>query len=106
MLESQFSTKFFAELREMFPGIMILKNDASYIPGIPDTLLLYNNKWAALEFKRSKKAAKKPNQEYYINYMNNMSYAAFVYPENSREVMNELCKALGYFGPARVSIGE
>ena len=69
---------------------MVLKNDANYIQGIPDLLILYRNKWAALECKRSEKEHHQPNQDYYIQLMDDMSYASFVYPENKEVVLNEL----------------
>lgn len=72
-----------------------MKTDANYTPGIPDLLVLYKNKWAALECKRSANAKKRPNQPYYISKMNKMSFARFIYPENKKEVMNELRKVFG-----------
>ena len=71
-----------------------MKNDSSYIQGIPDLLVLHNDKWAALECKKNSKASKRPNQEYYINKMDGMSFARFVCPENREEVLNDLQSAL------------
>lgn len=88
--ESSFQAKLIKTLEKMFVGILILKNDPNYIQGIPDLLLLYKDKWAALECKRSKKSSHQPNQDYYINQMNQMSYANFICPENEEEVLNEL----------------
>ena len=73
---------------------MILKNDANYIQGIPDLLILFNDKWAMLECKRNKKASHRPNQEYYVDLLDKMSYAAFIYPENREDILNELQQAL------------
>jgi hypothetical protein len=67
-----------------------MKNDSSYIQGIPDLVVLHNDKWAALEVKKAQSASKRPNQEYYVDRMNSMSYARFVYPENKDEVMGSL----------------
>lgn len=67
-----------------------MKNDSSYIQGIPDLLVLYKNRWASLECKKSEKAKRQPNQEYYIRQMDEMSFARFVCPENKEEVLNEL----------------
>ena len=92
--ESKFQKKLISKLQEEFPGSIILKNDANYIQGIPDLTIFYENHWAALECKKSSEANVQPNQEYYISKMNEMSYAAFIYPENEETVINELRKAL------------
>ena len=70
-----------------------MKNDSSYIQGIPDLIILFEDKWAALEVKKSAKASHRPNQEYYVDLMDRMSFAAFIYPENKEEILYELCKA-------------
>lgn len=90
MLESNFQTNLKKKLRERFPGCVILKNDPSLYQGIPDLVILYKNKWAALECKKNKKATHQPNQDYYIDQMNSMSIARFIYPENEEEVLNDL----------------
>lgn len=87
-LESGFQDKLRDELKELFPGCMIFKMDQ--IQGIPDLLILYNKKWAALECKKHARANRQPNQEYYVELMDNMSFARFVYPENKDEVLDEL----------------
>ena len=87
-LESGFQDRLNKRLKERFPGIMIFKMDQKQ--GIPDLLLLYKDRWASLECKRSRNASRRPNQEYYVNQMNDMSYSSFVYPENLEEVLNEL----------------
>lgn len=90
MLENKFQSKLIKDLKKIFPGCIVLKNDANYIQGIPDILVLYKNHWAALECKKSETANRQPNQEYYVNKMNNMSFAAFIFPENKKEVLDEL----------------
>lgn len=90
MKESEFQSSLIKELKKVFEGCMVLKLDAGYIQGIPDLLILYKNKWATLECKRSKSACRRPNQEYYVNVMNDMSFSRFIYPENKEEVLNEL----------------
>lgn len=88
--ESEFQHSLKKELENLFPGCMVTKLDSSYIQGIPDLLVLYKNKWATLENKRSKKASHQPNQDYYVEKMNNMSFSRFIYPENKNDVVNEL----------------
>lgn len=87
-LESGFQDRLRKELEELFPGCMIFKMDQ--IQGIPDLLILYRNKWAALENKRSAKASIRPNQNYYVEKMDRMSFASFIYPENKDQVLDEL----------------
>ena len=95
MLENKFQAKLIKELKDTFPGCIIMKNDSSYIQGIPDLLVLHNDKWGALEVKKSAKASRQPNQEYYVNRMNEMSFSRFISPENKEEVIGELKKIFG-----------
>ena len=90
MLENKFQSKLIKELKKEFPGCMVLKNDPTYLQGVPDLLVLYKDKWASLEVKRSAFAKKQPNQEYYVGKMNEMSFSRFICPENKKEVLHEL----------------
>ncbi|MCD8159085.1 MAG: hypothetical protein LUD77_09390 [Clostridiales bacterium] len=90
MTESKFQAGLIKELKNRFRGCMVLKNDSDYIQGIPDLLVLYNDKWASLECKKSAKAKRQPNQEYYVGLMNKMSFSKFICPENKEEILNEL----------------
>lgn len=92
MKESNFQSDLKKELQGMFPGCMITKLDSGDIQGIPDLLVLYKDKWAVLENKRSAKATHQPNQDYYVDKMNGMSFASFIYPENKDEVLARLRK--------------
>ena len=94
MLESQFQSKLIKEIKDRFPGCIVLKNDAGYLQGVPDLIVLHNDNWAALECKKTAKAKHQPNQDYYVGRMNEMSYASFICPENKKEVLNELEHAL------------
>lgn len=93
MLENKFQAKLIKDLKTMFPGCIVMKNDSSYMQGIPDLLVLHNDKWASLECKKSANAKKQPNQEYYVGRMNEMSFSRFICPENMEEVLNELQQA-------------
>lgn len=93
MKESDFQKALIDEIKKEFPGCIVLKNDPNYIQGIPDLLILFRDKWAALECKKEKSAHHQPNQEHYIYVMNEMSYARFIYPENKEEILNELQRA-------------
>jgi hypothetical protein len=103
MLESEFQSGLIQELKQRFHGCIVVKNDANYIQGFPDLLVLYRNRWAALECKRSATATRQPNQVYYIDELDQMSYASFIYPENKEEVLYELQQAFGTRRSARVS---
>lgn len=102
-LERNFQRKLIKELKEKIPGSLIMKLDANYIQGIPDLLILYKDKWATLECKRSANASKRPNQQYYVNLMNKMSFSRFICPENKKEIIDELQQAFKLGGTARVS---
>ena len=90
MKESDYQHKLIKKLEKMFPGCEIMKNDSSYIQGIPDLTILYKNHWATLEVKISEKADHQYNQDYYVEKHRNMSYSAFIFPENEEEILNEL----------------
>ena len=90
MLESKFQANLIKEIKSTFPGCVVMKNDSSHIQGIPDLLVLYKNKWGSLEVKKSANAKHQPNQDYYVNKMNEMSFSRFIYPENKDEVLYEL----------------
>ena len=90
MLESKFQARLIKRLKEMFEGCIVMKNDSSYIQGIPDLLVLYRDKWASLECKKHASASKRPNQEYYVGRMNEMSFSRFISPENEEEVLRDL----------------
>lgn len=93
-LEKDFQSKLIKNIKKLLPGCIIMKNDPNYIQGIPDLIVLYGDKWGALEVKRSVDAPHRPNQDYYVNTMNNMSFSRFICPENEEEVLRELQCAL------------
>ena len=90
MKENKFQSDLIKEIKERFNGCIVTKLDSAHIQGIPDLLVLYKDKWATLECKRNCKASHRPNQEYYVNKMNEMSFSRFVYPENKEAVLGEL----------------
>lgn len=95
-LESQFQARLKKRLAEKFPGCIVMKNDPNDIQGIPDLTVLYKDKWAELEYKRSESAKnRQPNQEYYIGKLNDMGFARFIFPENEAAVLQEM---EAYFG--------
>lgn len=103
MLESIFQSELIKELEEIFIGCIILKNDPNYIQGFPDLTILYNDKWAVLECKRSRNDRHQPNQDYYVETLDEMSFSRFIYPENKEEVINELQRAFQHRRSTRIS---
>jgi hypothetical protein len=91
--ESAYQAKLIRKLKDIFPGCVVLKNDPQYQQGILDLTLLWERCWAMLEVKASYKAPSQPNQEYYVEQLGRMSFAAFIYPENEDEVLNALQEA-------------
>ena len=102
MTENQYQAGLIRRLKARFPGCEVLKNDPSYVQGILDLTLFYGPYWAMLEVKRSANASERPNQAYYVEQLNNMSFAAFIYPENEEEVLTALSEAFSSRGAARV----
>jgi len=105
MLERDFQASLIKEIKKIFPKCMVIKNDPDYIQGIPDLIILNGTRWAALEVKRSIDAPHRPNQDFYISKMNEMSYASFVCPENKEDILDELQQALQSRRATRISRG-
>lgn len=93
--EGDFQHELIEEIENRFPGSIILKNDPTYIQGFPDLTILYKDKWATLECKKSEKEKHQPNQDYYVGLNDEMSFSRFIYPENKETVLNELQQSFG-----------
>lgn len=93
--ENAFQAQVIRELKVRFPGCIVLKNDSGYLQGIPDLTVLHGESWAMLETKRSENDSHQPNQDYYVDLFNRMSYASFIFPENKEKVFHELQQAFG-----------
>jgi hypothetical protein len=102
--ENQYRAKLIKTLEQRFPGCLILKNDPSDHQGMLDLTMLYGDKWASFEVKRSVNAAHQPNQDYFVNMLNEMSFSAFIYPENEEEVLDALQQAFESPRGTRVSV--
>ena len=103
MNENQYQAKLIDKLQRMFPGCVILKNDSSYQQGIPDLIILWWGCWASLEVKASSKSRSQPNQDHFIERLDEMSFAAYIYPEIEEDVLYALQQALETSGRTRVS---
>ena len=95
MLERDFQAKLIKKIKERFPDCIVMKNDSEYIQGIPDLTILHGDKWATLECKKTSSSSRRPNQTYYVNKMNGMSFSRFISPENEEEVLDELQRSFG-----------
>ncbi len=91
MLERDFQRDLIEELRALYPDALIFKNESKQ--GLPDLTILYGDKWALLECKKSRTAKHQSNQDYYVERANSMSFSRFIYPENKQEVLDELQQA-------------
>lgn len=103
MLESQYQAQLIKKLRDLFPGCVVIKNDPNYQQGFPDLLILWGPDWAALEVKTSERAHEQPNQRWYIETLDQMSFAAFIHPDNEAEILSALQYAFESLRDARVS---
>ena len=103
MTENQYQAKVIKKLEKLFPGCTVLKTDASYRQGFPDLVILWKRFWAVLEVKAYPLAPIRPNQDYYVEKLNDMSFAAYIFPENEREVLRALQQAFASSRRARVS---
>jgi hypothetical protein len=90
MRESAYQRRLIRKLKILFPGCIILKNDSSYLQGVPDLIILYGRCWGTLEVKLHVNFRTEPNQEYYVDLLNKMSFAAFIHPDNEEEVLDAL----------------
>jgi len=93
MRENKFQSELIKEIKSRFPDCIVVKNDPNYLQGVPDLLILHGDKWATLECKKDARASHRPNQDYYVERMNNMSFSRFIYPENREEILNDLEQA-------------
>ena len=103
MNERQYQLKLIKKIESMFPGCLILRNNPNHLQGVPDLIILHSGTWGALEVKLAADSEIQANQSHYVAMMDNMSFAAFIYPENEQEVLNELQHALTPGRSARVS---
>ena len=101
--ETQYQRGVVKKIRTLFPGCVVLRTDPTQLQGIPDVLVLYKDRWALLEFKKSANEPTQPNQEYRVREFREMSYASFIFPENEERVLRELQQALGSRRKTRIS---
>lgn len=103
ILERKFQARLIKRIHKEMPNAVVLKTDPNYIQGFPDLLILNGKHWAALEVKREEHASRRPNQDFYIQKLNSMSFARYIYPENEEEIIHDIRQALGVGGSTRLS---
>ena len=101
--ERDFQSTLIEELRDLFPGCIILKNDSAYLQGIPDLVIFYGARYAMLEVKAKWNSIHQPNQDYYVDLFDEWAFGAFIFPENKEEVLNELQQAFRASRQTRLS---
>ncbi len=103
MKETTYQLRLINRIQRRFTNCVVLKNDPRYVQGVPDIIILYGNTWAMLEVKMDAQANVQPNQAYYIDLFDSMSFASFINPKIEEDVLNDLQRAFGYNGETRVS---
>jgi hypothetical protein len=103
MNEAEYQARIIRKVHDLIPGAVIIKNDSSYMPGIPDLLILCNDRWAMLEVKIKPTSKRQPNQDHYIDQFMSMSFASFIFPEIEEDVLYDLQLAFGFIREARIS---
>jgi len=105
MLEGPYKTYLTKRLYEMFgERCIVVRLDSALMQGISDMGVLFEGGfWATLEAKTSMNARRQPNQEFYVNKLNAMCFAAFICPENEEAVLNELQQEFQAHWAARLS---
>jgi hypothetical protein len=93
MTEAAFQAKLIRKLKRIFPGCVVLKNDPQYQQGILDLTILWGQFWGMLEVKAERNSPRRPNQDYYVEMLDDMSFAAYIYPDNEEEVLTALQQA-------------
>lgn len=94
--ERDYQPQLIKKLERMFPGCYVRKHDMQQ--GWPDLLILWGPHWALLEVKREEPTSEddfEPNQEWWIEEFDRMSFSACIYPENEQEVLHALSQAFG-----------
>jgi hypothetical protein len=100
--EAKFKQDLTKELKRRFPGCEIFKGNSAVRQGVPDWIILFQDRWAMLEVKAATTAKRQPNQAHYVAEFGEMSFAAFIYPENAKEVLDDLQRSFESPRPAFV----
>lgn len=105
-LERDYQARLIKKIERLLPGCLVLKNDSGYLQGIPDLTILFEDQWAVLEVKPKTPTSSRdfePNQEWYIDQLNQMSFSACIYPANEEDVLDALQRQFKARRKTRVS---
>lgn len=94
--EAKFQNDFIDELKEHGFKCIRVKASGNSNKGYPDYAVFYRHFWAWLEFKKSYDAEVQPGQKENVEWAKDNSFGAFVYPENSIEIMAQLLSCKRY----------
>ena len=93
--ETLYRAELVKRIEQRLPDCFIFMLPPDQYQGVPDLLILFESKWAMLEVKISASADKEPNQDYYVDKFNEMSFAAFIWPGNEEVVLSALVERIG-----------
>jgi len=96
MSEAKYQHRIIQRIQSLVPGCLVMKNDPTWIQGIPDLLVLFGDRWVMLEVKASIDESYQPNQLHYLERLNDMSFAQMICPENEEDVLNAVQQAFGF----------
>ena len=94
-LEKLFQREVKDDIYNTMTEVTVIKTDPTDLQGMPDLLVLYQGRFAALEVKRNADASHRPNQDIYIERLRHKGFAEFIYPENKDKVLKNM---YSYFG--------
>lgn len=90
MSERKYQLNLIKKLEDRYPGCVVMKNDPLQKQGIPDLTILHNDRWASLEVKIDEDSHLQPNQRYFVDKMDSMSFAEVIHPGNEDLVLSSL----------------
>ena len=94
--EGDYQKDIIDRIKKALPGAIVMKNDSSYIQGIPDLTVIYGGKYAMLEVKKSYYDFvhnQQANQKDYIRKFRDWgAFSFFIYPEVDADVFEELIR--------------
>lgn len=88
--ESLLQQKIIKWLRSQGCRVVKCEQNATTRTGTPDIIFMKEQFWGVMEFKKAKNSPKRPGQQEWVDWANENSWGAFVYPANWSEIQKEL----------------